>query len=70
MINLSLFKGPGVAIGLLVGLVLGILTGKIVTFILLGLLFGIFAEDEYDAEHRKPQLYIRDKAGEIGTSGE
>ena len=68
--NLPLFKGPGVAFGLLIGLIVGVLTGKIVTFLLLGLMFGIFAEDEYDAEHSEPRIRLRDRTGEIGTSGE
>jgi len=65
--NLSLFKGPGVFAGLVIGLIVGVLTGKVVTFVLLGLMFGIFAEDEYDAEHPLPRVPLRDKEGGIGT---
>lgn len=67
MIDLSFFKGPGIVGGLLGGLVLGILTGKIVTFLLLGLMFGIFSEDEYDADHMTPRAKRRN-AQRMGTS--
>lgn len=67
MKNQFLFKGPGVALGLFIGLIIGVLTDKIVTFLLLGFMFGLFAEEEYDADHMSPEAKRRNHE-HLGTS--